>query len=91
MKLKGYRRILDYQLTDVLEMKYSKDRKALKLMKQKLTNGPIKDPNLYSLPSFVLEDKLVVIQDGDAKKIKHLYLLNSHNQSCELFRIGHSI
>ena len=81
--------MLDYRLTDVLEMNFSKNRKILHAVKEKLLGRPIKDSNLYSLPSFVLEDALVVIQDGDLKQIKELYLLNAHEESFRSIGIDH--
>ena len=83
--------MLEYRLTDALEMNYSKNRKILKALKQKLLNRSIKDSNLYPLPSFVLEDALVVIQDGDLKQIKELYLLNAHQETFKTFGINQSL
>ena len=90
MKSKRKNELLDYRLTDVLEMNFSKDQKTLRAVKRKLLHRPIKDSNLYSLPSFILEDVLVVIQDGDLKEIKQLYLLNAHKESLRKFEIDHS-
>ena len=82
--------MLEYRLTDALEMNFSKNRKTLQAVKRKLLHRPIKDSNLYPLPSFVLENALVVIQDGDLKTIKELYLLNAHQESFRMFGIHHS-
>ena len=73
---------------DVLEMNYSRNLKSLKALKQKLLNRSIKDSNLYPLPSFILEDALVVIQDGDLKQVKELYLLNAHQETFKTFGIN---
>ncbi|OGW86853.1 MAG: hypothetical protein A3C35_07705 [Omnitrophica bacterium RIFCSPHIGHO2_02_FULL_46_11] len=69
-------------------MNYSKNKVNVEAVKQKLLRQPIKDSTLYPLPSFVLEDALVVIQDGDLKKIKNLYLLDSHRQLFQVFGIS---
>ncbi len=82
--------MLEYRLTDVLEMNFSKNRKTLQAVKRKLLHRPIKDSNLYPLASFVLEDALVVIQDGDLKTIKELYLLDAHRESFRTFWVYHS-
>ncbi len=71
MKSRRKNEMLEYRLTDALEMNYSKNQKTLQAVKQKLLQRSIKDLNLYPLPSFILEDALVVIQDGDLKEIKH--------------------
>ena len=75
-------------MTDALEMNYSKSKINLEAVKQKLLHRPIKDSTLYPLPSFALEDALVVIQDGDLKTIRNLYLLDSHRQSFQVFDLG---
>ena len=82
--------MLEYRLMDALEMNYSNNRKILKAVKQKLLDRSIKDSNLYPLPSFVLEDALVVIQDGDLKQVKELYLLNAHTETFQKFGIKRS-
>ena len=82
--------MLEYRLTDVLEMNFSKNQRTLRAIKRKLLHHFVRDANLYPLPSFVLEDVLVVIQDGDLKKIKQLYLLNAHQESFRKFGINHS-
>ena len=82
--------MLEYRLIDVLEMNFSKNQKMLQAVKRKLLRRTIKDSNLYPLPSFVLEDALVVIQDGDLKTIKELYLLDAHKESFRTFGIHHS-
>ena len=87
MNLWRKNKLLEYRLADVLEMNYSKSKTNLEAVKQRLLRRPIKDSNLYPLPSFVLENALVVIQDGDLKKIKCLYLLNAHRQSFQVFGI----
>ena len=79
--------MLDYRLTDTLEMTYSQNRKKVTAVKDRLLSRSIKDSTLYALPSFVLEDALVVIQDGDLKQIKQLYLLDAHRQSFKTFEI----
>lgn len=68
---------LNYQLTDVLEMHFSKKYEVIKTIKDVLLNRPIKDFNLHALFSFALEDALVVIREGDFNGIRRLYLLNS--------------
>lgn len=82
--------MLEYRLMDTLEMNYSRNRKLLKKVKRELLDKPIKDSNLYPLPSFVLEDALVVIQDGDLKQVKELYLLNAHHETFQKFGIDRS-
>ena len=82
--------MLEYRLTDALEMNYSKNLKAIRRVKRKLLCRRVKDFNLYPLLSFVLEDALVVIQDGDWKQIKELFLLNAHTKSFQIFAIGAS-
>ena len=87
MKAKQKYSMLDYRLTDTLEMTYSQNRKKVTAVKDRLLSRSIKDSTLYALPSFVLEDALVVIQDGDLKQIKQLYLLDAHRQSFKTFEI----
>ena len=87
MKAKQKHSMLDYRLTDTLEMTYSQNRKKVTAVKDRLLSRSIKDSTLYALPSFVLEDALVVIQDGDLKQIKQLYLLDAHRQSFKTFEI----
>ncbi len=82
--------MLEYRLTDALEMNYSKNQKTLQAVKQKLLHRSIKDTNLYPLSSFVLEDALVVIQDGGLKEIRQVYLLNVHEESFRTFGIDRS-
>ena len=86
----GKSKTLDYRLTDVLEMKYSKSKRVLQAVKRMLLHRSIKDSNLYPLPSFILEDALVVIQDGDLKNVRALYLLNAHTESFRTFVIPHT-
>lgn len=78
-------KLLDYRLTDVLEMKCSKHRKLLKAIKEKLLSRPIQDANLHLLPSFALDRNLVVIQNRDSKEAHQLYLLDSHKGSYREF------
>ena len=87
MRTKEKDKMLEYRLMDVLEMTYSRNKQALESIKGALLARAIKDSNLYSLPSFVLEDALVVIQNGDLKKIKKFYLLNSHKESFQAFPV----
>ena len=87
MKAKQKYSMLDYRLTDTLEMTYSKNRKKVTAVKNRLLSRSIKDATLYALPSFILEDALVVIQDGDLKQVKQLYLLDAHRQSFKTFEI----
>ncbi len=82
--------LLDYQLTDTLEMNYSKKPDVLDAVKSVLLARPIKDFNLYPLSSFVLEDALVVMGNSDLGKIKHLYILDAISESFQFYRI-HSI
>ena len=79
--------MLEYRLTDLLEMSYSKRKKVLDKVKRKLLSRPIKDMNLYPLSTFALEDTLVVIQDGHPKQIKELYLLDRDKESFQTFGI----
>ena len=90
MKPKRKNQMLEYRLTDTLEINFSEDQKVLQAIKKKLLSRPIKDSNLYLVPSFILEDVLVVVQDGYFKTIKELYLLNSHKESFRTFGINHS-
>ena len=73
---------------DVLEMNYSKDRRALSAIKRKLLARPIKDSNLYPVSSFMLEDALVVIQERPQKQVREFYLLNAHKGSFETFGVS---
>ncbi len=82
--------LLDYQLTDTLEMNYSKKPSILDAVKGVLLARPIKDFNLYPLSSFVLEDALVVMGNSDLSKIKHLYILDAVSESFQFYCI-HSI
>ena len=82
--------ILDYQLTDVLEMNYSKNPAALKAIKQTLLAGPIKDFNVHSLSSFILENTLVIIHSGDLSRVKRVYFLDSTAETFKTYCI-HSI
>ena len=79
--------LLSYRLTDMLEMSFSKDKRLLSRVKKKLLSRPIKDSNLYLLPSFVLDQNLVVIQNGHYRKVHQLYLLNSHKGSYREFML----
>lgn len=76
---------LNYQLTDVLEMNFSTNPEAIEVIKQTLFARSIKDFNLYSLSSFVFEDALVVIQNGDSNQVKRLHLLNSQDESFKTY------
>ena len=87
MNMRERNEMLEYRLTDALEMNYSKNRQALRIIKRKLLRDRVKDPNLYPLPSFVLEGALVVIQNGDSKRVKELYLLDARKESFRTFRI----
>jgi hypothetical protein len=82
--------ILHYQLNDVLEMHFSKKKEAINIVKEILLRRPIKDFNLHWLFSFVLEDALVVIRDGDLDRIKRLYLLNADSEAFKTYCV-HSI
>ena len=79
--------MLEYRLTDALEMHYSRNQKVLEAIKCKLLGHPIRDFNLYPLLSFALENALVVVQNGNPKRIKQFYLLNAHRESFQTFRI----
>ena len=79
--------ILDYQLSDVLEMNYSKKMEVIKAMKQVLLDRSIHDFNLYALSSFVLEDALVVMREGDFNQIRRLYLLDSSSETYKIYCI----
>lgn len=78
---------LNYQLTDVLEMHFSKKQNVIGTIKNILLDRPIKDFNLHALFSFVLEDALVVIREGDFNGIKRLYLLNSSRETHQTYCI----
>ena len=72
---------LEYRLTDVLEMHYSKDGRVLRRITEKLLRQRIQDSNLYLLTCFALEGALVVIQNGSRKPLRELYLLNPKSRS----------
>ena len=91
IKTKEKNKLLEYCLTDVLEMNYPGDQKAVQNIKGKLLARPIKDPNLYTPPSFILEDVLVVIQNGnfkDIKDIKEVFFLRSDPKSFKAVKIS---
>lgn len=79
--------LLDYQLTDALEVHFSKKKHILADVKELLLNRPIKQFNLTSLPSFKLEDTLVAIQQRDLGPLNLLYLLNAEKKSVACYRI----
>ncbi len=81
---------LHYQLKDVLEMNYSTNLDAIKAFKKVLFARPVEDFNLYSLSSFGFEDAVAVIQNGQSKPIKRLYVLNSQTESFKIYCL-HSI
>ena len=87
MKKRVRDHLLEYRLTDVLEMTYSKNRSTLQKIKRELLNGSVKDSNLYPLSSFILGNALVVIQNGHSKPIARFYLLNPHRQSFHHWRL----
>ena len=81
--------MLEYRLVDVLEMNYSKHRKAIVPVLKKLLSRPVKDFNVYPFSAFAFEDALVVIQDGGQKKCpKEFYLLNAHTKSFQVYSLG---
>ena len=76
-------KMLEYRLTDILEMNYSKHTDLLKKVKTELLSQPPKNSNLYPLDGFILDRSLVVIQNGHSKKVSELYLLNAREGSFE--------
>ena len=83
MGIKKFDPMLEYRLMDILEMYYSENQNAREIVKNKLLTRPIKDKHLYPLFTFVLEDTLVVIQDGIPKRPTRLLFLNPHDTSSE--------
>ena len=81
-------KMLDYRLTDVLEMNCSKHVHLIKEIKAKLFARPLRDFNLYPLNGFVLDRVLVVIQNGRPRSIHELYLLNAHRGSLRKISIS---
>lgn len=81
---------LNYQLKDVLEMNYSTNPGIIKAFKKVLFARAVQDFNLYSLSSFGFEDAVTVIQNGQSKPIKRLYVLNSETESFHIYCL-HSI
>lgn len=80
--------MLDYRLTDILEMEYSTNEKHLKLVKSKLLSSPVRNHQLELLSTFTLEDKLVVIQRGITRRLKKLFLLNSKRKSFQIVSLS---
>ena len=85
MEKRKHDSMLDYRVTDVLEMNYSENHKMLEAVKSELLSRSIKDKRLYPLFTFVLEDMLVVIHNGLPRECKQLFLLNSHEKSFRIF------
>ena len=81
-------KLLEYCLNDVLEMNYPGDQRTIQNVKEKLLARPINDPNLYAPPSFILEDVLVVIQNGNFKKIREVFFLKTGSESFKAVKIS---
>lgn len=80
--------MLEYRLTDLLEMKYSSDPKQILSIKAKLLSRPVRNKNLHHLPTFILEDALVVIQGKVRRRPKRLFLLDSAKQTFRILPLG---
>ena len=80
--------MLDYRVTDILEMNYSENHQLLEAVKSELLSRSIKDKHLYPLFTFVLEDVLVAIHNGLPKPCRQLFLLNSHQKSFRTFDLN---
>lgn len=82
--------MLDYRLTDVLEMNYSDERSALKSVKDRMLKRPIKNKTILPLFTFVLEDMLVVIHRGVPKRPRELFLLDARQKSFQTLELNRS-
>ena len=79
--------MLKYCLADALEINYSRQKRVVETVLKKLLKRPIKDFNLYPFRSFALEDALVVIQDGNGRQPRELYLLDALKGSFRIYSI----
>ena len=79
MGAKESHRLLDYQLTDFLEVKLNKaEAKLISKLKQNIlkTSG-FKGPNLYEFPAIGTPNACVILPNGFSKKLKKLCLVHS--------------
>lgn len=78
---------LDYLVTDFLEMHFSQDQEMLFRVKKQLFSKRIKVRELHSLPCFILERAIVVVQDGPVQEPAELLLLNAKEHSFRTFAL----
>jgi hypothetical protein len=76
---KECRRILDYQLSDFLELKLGVRERGLilKLKQEFLKTSTFKDPNLYEFPAIGAANVCLILSNGQTEKLKQIFLLDS--------------
>lgn len=76
---KESRRLLDYQLSDFLELKLGDKRQKFisKLKRELFKTSSSKDPNLYEFPAIGTSNVCLILPNGFRGKLKQIFLLNS--------------
>ena len=76
---KEKRKLLDYQLSDFLELKLgAREKKLISKVKEKILSSPIfKSSNLYEFPAIGTRNACFVLSNGFSRKLRNLYLMDS--------------
>ena len=74
---KDNRKLLDYQLSDFLELKLKhSEKKLISKVKQGILNtSGFEGPNLYEFPAIGTPSACVILPNGFSKKLKKLCLI----------------
>ena len=80
VNIKENQRLLDYQLSDFLELKLSKrERKlALRIRREIRKASIFEGKSLYEFPAIGTSNACVILPNGFSKELKTLYLVNSN-------------
>ena len=79
--------ILDYLLTDFLEIHYSKQSGARDKVKRKLASGRRTGKTLHHIPTFALKDTFVSVRNEGSKRPAKIMLLDPHKESFQTYRL----
>ena len=76
---KESRKLLDYQLSDFLELKLgnTKRKSISKLKRDFFRTFAFKDSNLYEFPAIGTANACLILSNGLTEKLKQIFLLNS--------------
>ena len=77
VKKKESHRLLDYQLSDFLEIKLGDKKKAVRAKEKILKYSHFKGSNLYEFPAIGTPDTCVILPNGFSKKLKNICLVDS--------------